>query len=215
MHKDAIIFYLIFLILYALAFIFISLPWSNIEEAFADSCRYGYLKVAQLLLILKPNMDISADEESAFIGACVNGHLQVVEWLRKIKPNINIFARNHLAFRSACSYGHLKVAELLSSITPIYEIDLSTGTITYEIKELPPIIINKECEDCKDCEECIFCFGELTEITTNCKTNCNHSYHYDCLSEWYFRKYEDGKKFTCPRCSKPINAIFFKSFNCK
>lgn len=202
MHKDAIIFYLIFLILYALAFIFISLPWSNIEEAFADSCRYGYLKVAQLLLILKPNMDISANEESAFIGACVNGHLQVVKWLYKIKPNMDISARNHLAFRSACSYGHLEVAKLLSYISSKYTIDFSKNkSIEYNIleKELPISRDTKVPNNNKN-EICSICYVSPIEM----KTNCNHNYCHNCISTWYSR----NDKKTCPLCNQVIRNIY-------
>jgi len=189
-------------ILYALIIIFVVRPWSNIEEAFADACTYGYLKVAQLLLILKPNMDISANNESAFIGACVNGHLKVVKWLRKIKPDINIYANHHHAFIDACKYGHLEVAKLLSYISSKYIIDFS------KIKSIEYIILENELPISRDTkvpnnnknEICSICYFLPIEM----KTNCNHNYCHNCISTWYSR----NDKKTCPLCNQVIHNIY-------
>ena len=50
----------------------------------------GHLEVAQWLLTVKPNIDISANNEYAFCCVCEYGHLEVAQWLLSIKPDIYI-----------------------------------------------------------------------------------------------------------------------------
>lgn len=46
-------------------------------------------------------------------------------------------------------------------------------------------------------KECIICFEKMGEI--ECRLNCNHSYHYNCIKEWV------EKKNTCPECRSLID----------
>ena len=48
----------------------------------------GHLKVAKWLLEVKPDINISADNESAFRNVCQEGHLEIAKWLLKVKPDI-------------------------------------------------------------------------------------------------------------------------------
>jgi len=62
-------------------------------------CKNGYIDDAKKLYKIKPDIDISADDEYAFIGSCENGHLDVAKWLYEIKPDIDISADDEYAFR--------------------------------------------------------------------------------------------------------------------
>jgi len=62
---------------------------------------------------VKPNINISTDDEYAFRWSCFNEHLEVAKCLLKVKPNINISANNDFAFRLSCVNEQLKVAKLL------------------------------------------------------------------------------------------------------
>jgi ankyrin repeat protein len=74
--------------------------------------------VAQWLLQVKPDINISADNEYAFRWACCNGHLPVAQWLLQVKPDINISADRNNAFCQACCNGHLAVVQWLLQVDP-------------------------------------------------------------------------------------------------
>ena len=46
-------------------------------------------------------------------------------------------------------------------------------------------------------KECIICFEKMGDI--ECKLNCNHTYHYNCIKEWV------EKKNTCPECRSLVD----------
>jgi hypothetical protein len=71
----------------------------------------GHLEVAQWLLQVKPDINISARDELVFIEACFNGRLNVARWLLQVCPTIHISVKNDLAFRLACRNGHLHLAQ--------------------------------------------------------------------------------------------------------
>ena len=50
------------------------------------ACYYGHLEVAQWLLEIKPDIDISARDDIAFCFACHYGHLKVATWLQDLRP---------------------------------------------------------------------------------------------------------------------------------
>ena len=85
---------------------------------FCYACKYGNLSVAQWLLSVKPNINISAKNEKAFLNACLKGHLLVAQWLLTVKLDINISAKDELAFCGTCFSGHLLVAQWLLTIKP-------------------------------------------------------------------------------------------------
>ena len=78
----------------------------------------GHLKVTKWLLSVKPDINISANNDHAFRYSCLKGHLEVAKWLLSVKPDINISAKDEWAFRYSCSYGHLEVAKWLLSVKP-------------------------------------------------------------------------------------------------
>lgn len=62
----------------------------NYNKLFIFMCRAGYLTDLKKLYYQKPDIDISAGDESAFTESCENGHLDVAKWLYEIKPTIDI-----------------------------------------------------------------------------------------------------------------------------
>ena len=89
-----------------------------LDEAFIRACCYDHLHVAQWLLSIKPDINISVHNAGAFRFACQNGDLHIAQWLLSVKPDINISARDEEAFRWACSEGHLQVAQWLQTLKP-------------------------------------------------------------------------------------------------
>ena len=79
--------------------------------------------MAQWLLKIKPDIEISMDNEYIFRYTCDNGHLEVAKWLLSVKPDIDISARDEYAFKGACENGHLNLAKWLLSVKP--DIDIS------------------------------------------------------------------------------------------
>jgi hypothetical protein len=65
----------------------------------------SHLHIAQWLLSIKPEMNISMNDEGVFRYVCQFGRLNVAQWLLTIKPTINISASNNYGFISACEYG--------------------------------------------------------------------------------------------------------------
>ncbi len=94
------------------------------DKAFADACAGGHKKVAEWLLTVKSDLDISANNETAFLRSCERGYLQVAQWLYNLKPTINMSMYEDGAFVCACAYGHLEVAKWLLSVNP--KINIST-----------------------------------------------------------------------------------------
>lgn len=95
---------------------------ANYEMAFRVACYNGHLDVAEWLLQVKPDINISALSDDAFRFSCIYGHLNVAKWLLQIKPDIDITAVSGSAFNGACSRRHLNVAKWLASLNPDYQI---------------------------------------------------------------------------------------------
>ena len=57
-------------------------------------------------------------------------------------------------------------------------------------------------------KECGICFNNILDGEKVCNlTVCQHIFHEECLSKWYYQCTKDKKSFTCPMCRKiqPIN----------
>jgi hypothetical protein len=87
---------------------------SAYNDAFGLACVNGHLEVAQWLLQIKPNINISAENEYAFYFACFGGHLEVAQWLLQVKPTIDISACE--AFYVACKTEQLHVLQWLHQV---------------------------------------------------------------------------------------------------
>ena len=47
----------------------------------------GHLEVAQWLLLVKPDIDISCEKEAAFSKACINRQIGIVQWFYTLNPD--------------------------------------------------------------------------------------------------------------------------------
>ena len=150
--------------------------------AFLISCEYGHLDVAKWLLKVKPDINISVNNECAFRYACVNGHLEVAKWLLKIKPDINISANNEFAFIHSCEYGHLEIAKWLLEVKPdinisakndlVFQIVCQEGYLDvakWLLEVKPDINIYNIIED--------YCNDEIKKWLKSLK-NCNNNNNY-------------------------------------
>lgn len=96
----------------------------NFQHLFRDVCSQGQINVAQWILQINPDIDISAGSECAFRNACCYGQLNVAKWLLEVCPDIDISVYNEYAFHNACVNGHLLVAQWLLQIKPTINISI-------------------------------------------------------------------------------------------
>jgi hypothetical protein len=62
------------------------------EDTFNDAYLKNHLVMTKWLCEIKPDINISAENDYVFRFACENGHLVIAKWLYKIKPDIKISA---------------------------------------------------------------------------------------------------------------------------
>jgi hypothetical protein len=55
------------------------------NHAFREACVFGHLEVAKWLLSVKPDINISANNEEPFRLACFARKLEVAKWLQSLK----------------------------------------------------------------------------------------------------------------------------------
>ena len=76
------------------------------------------------LLEIKPDIDISANNELAFEYACYFGSIETAKWLLEIKPDINIRIDNDNIFRVCCIRdNNLTIIKWLLEIKPDINIE--------------------------------------------------------------------------------------------
>lgn len=176
-------------------------PVADFTFCFYTSCMHNQLEVAQWLLSLEPDFDISINDEMIFCDACFRGNLQVAKWLVRIKPTIRVHARNHFAIKSAHKNNNDAVVYWLAesypnmyTLTPMPPPSTRMFLKIYKMRQLPfgdpccTIIIDKAYETCTIC----------TEYDCVVRLNCKHSFCTNCISTWY------DKKNTCPLCRTEI-----------
>jgi hypothetical protein len=130
------------------------------KEAFLSACERGHLEVAQWLLHVNPDIDISTNDDEVFRSVCKGGHLSTAQWFVKIKPN-RYFIKVHYLDQKDDYY------------------------ISYYINKLLPIdhsniiqIINSNDVFCNDC----YC-------NANLQTSCAHNFCIDCVENFYTTGY--------------------------
>ena len=96
----------------------------DINYCFCYSCENGLLDIAEWLLLLKPNINVSVNDEYPFCKACENGHINVAKWLFSIKNDIDISCDDEYSFCMACYNGHLEIAKWLIEIKPTINISI-------------------------------------------------------------------------------------------
>jgi hypothetical protein len=74
-----------------------------------DNTHFDPIPILKWLLEIKPDIDISANNEEAFYNACYNGSIETAKWLLEIKPDINISVNNDYIFRECCYGGNTDV----------------------------------------------------------------------------------------------------------
>jgi hypothetical protein len=154
--------------------------------------------VAQWLYQIKPDINISADNDEAFRYACKSDHIVMAKWLYEIKPDINISADNDEAFRFVCLHGHLNMAQWLCDLLPSkYHIEILNDRIIN--CQINPISIDKSKNiHINELIKCPIC----DESNINVQTSCAHSYCLDCIGKWY----KNHQK--CPLCRQQITHIY-------
>jgi hypothetical protein len=117
-------------------------PGIGIGCVFPGICSYGHLHIAQWLLQVKPDINISGCGEQAFRFACHYGHLHIAQWLLQVSKErgqcINISIHNNWAFHWACKNRHLHVAKWLQTLNPylyVIEYDEKGKIKSYRIRE--------------------------------------------------------------------------------
>jgi len=94
------------------------IPISDYEHAFRWACKNGHVPTVELMLAIKPTVNVSAYDNFAFKTACKKGFLQVAKIIYAIDQSIDISANNEHLFRAVCTNGHLEVAKWLLEIKP-------------------------------------------------------------------------------------------------
>jgi hypothetical protein len=105
---------------------------------FHAACIDGHLHIVKWLLQVKPDINISDENEKAFLLACDFNHLQLAKWLLQVKPDINVSASKDIAFRSASFQDRVKMAQWLHQIRPyhyILELNDKNQIIHYEVRK--------------------------------------------------------------------------------
>jgi ankyrin repeat protein len=96
----------------------LELTQEQCDQTFQYTITGGHFDIAKWLLCVKPEINVSANQEYAFQQACTKGYFEIAQWLLSVKPTINISANNGYAFRAACTKGHLEIAQWLHSVNP-------------------------------------------------------------------------------------------------
>jgi len=103
-------------------------PFIN-NVGFNWACSNGELEIAKWLVSVKPDIDISENNENAFNKACEYGYLELAKWLLLVKPDINISVDNEKAFCGACENNELEVAQWLLSVKPDINISIDCDNV--------------------------------------------------------------------------------------
>lgn len=88
------------------------------ELSFINVCQSSNLDLLKFLLKIRPNLDISSNNEAAFRIACVNSNINIVKFLLEKKPDINISANNNEGFLQSAYYNNLELMKYLIKIKP-------------------------------------------------------------------------------------------------
>ena len=84
---------------------------------------YDPILILKWLLEIKPDIDISKNNEMAFYYACMYSNVDTAKWLLQIKPDINISIDNDYIFRNCSS--DLEIIKWLLEIKPDIDIEMN------------------------------------------------------------------------------------------
>jgi hypothetical protein len=88
---------------------------------------YDPVSMLKWLLEIKPDINISKNNEMAFYYACVFGNIDTAKWLLKIKTDINIIIYNNYIFRKSSS--NLEIIRWLLEIKPDIDIEMNNHEV--------------------------------------------------------------------------------------
>jgi len=154
------------------------------------------------LISIKPDINISVNDEYVFITACQNGRLKFAQWLLQLNPDIDISANSEDAFVDACRNNCLSVAKWFVNLNPyVYKLDIEDDIIIdfHVMHSILDKILHKK-QNIVFVEECGICLESISEI----KINCGHSFCKSCLSK-YLNEYS---KTDCPYCREIITDCY-------
>ena len=97
----------------------------NYNNLFIFLCKNGNIEIAKFLFQIKPDINISINEEEIFRQACKNGNIEIAKFLFQIKPDINISINEEEIFKQACYNGNIEIAKWLLQIKPDINISIN------------------------------------------------------------------------------------------
>ncbi len=123
---------------------------SNFNDcAFNISCHDGHMNIAQYLLQIQPNINIS---KLAFHWSCIKGHIHIAKWLYKLNPTV-LISNDTLTYTICNIYysnKHSEVAKWLLQLKPViytkFEYNnicnwLNSRKLLHGLNNLPNIIV--------------------------------------------------------------------------
>lgn len=181
----------------------------NKKNALLYALYYGHCDAVKLF-VESGRIDIHERDlngETAIILASESGYLDIVKYLVEVVgANINdVDIMGYNALISACEKGHIDIVK--------YLVDCAGADINYKNSEgknaliiavknkrgkIYKYILEKIYEISGENLECPICYEDIT-FDNIIFTNCNHSFHYTCLSKWFI-----NDNITCPMCRKDI-----------
>lgn len=158
----------------------------HIQGAFISSCEdsSGYF-ISKWLY-----HNYTIDNNTIERALLYSNNLETIQWL--YNPSINLRKNNNAYFIYNCINSNIEIVEWLTTIYNNYSyVSMDNIIIDYTIGLY---IIHQDIHLEGECSICLV-------NKTNCITECNHYYCYDCINKWH------SKNNTCPICRKPFYEI--------
>ena len=187
----------------------------NFEYIFCNSCTRGNINIIKWLLEIKPDIDITSNNNLAFIHACEFGKINVVKFLLEIKPNIiDMFSDEFLniIFLNVCNNGHTIIAKLLLELKPNIDIIQNSN-----------VLLSASCNGCIDIVEYLLSLTDEynyanileNEYITNGEiyTMILNTYLNKINRGWLYIKLDNevnDKTIECPICTDKLD-IYIKT----
>ncbi len=101
-----------------------------LNQGFYWACNCGILDICKYLLEVRPEIDISHDNDEPFKTACRFGKYNIVKFLLELKPTINIMENGDKLFQMGCNNEDIELIRFLQkSIPNKYHIYVLNGKI--------------------------------------------------------------------------------------
>lgn len=150
----------------------------DLERAFFDAICGDQCEVADWLLSLKPDMDISRENDFYFRRSCAYGLFRMAQWIFEKRPNVNIAFNNYDAFREACLGGYTNIIEWLLTIFPTISLNKKLDKYLTMIPiHILQVAKNRSLVEYSDC---IICETNKADFTIS----CSHQFCHECIFKW-------------------------------